>query len=89
MVAQMGHLVLQVLLVASCRCGMPCIGAGSRSRGAETPACLQKANEQEVCWGAGGVAGGKQERVAEGEGKEPGMTLILSCQQAFSCGVVL
>ena len=46
---------------------------------------LQKANEQEVCRGTGGAAGGKQERVAEGEGKEPVMTLILSCQLVFCC----
>lgn len=85
----MGHLALQVLLVASCHCGIPCVGAGRRSRRAETPACLQKANEQELCWDAGGVADGRQEHVAKGEGKEPVMTLILSCQLVFSCGIVL
>lgn len=84
----MGRLALQVVLVASCHCGLPCVGAGSRSCGAETPACFQEANEQ-VCWSAGGMAGGKQERVAEGEGKEPVTTLILSCQLVFSCGIVL
>lgn len=36
-----------------------------------------------------GVAGGKQEPMAEGEGKEPVITLILSCQLVFSCGIVL
>jgi len=85
----MGHWAVQVLLAASCRCGMPCIGAGSQSRGAETPAHLQKAKEQEGSWGAGGEAGGKQERVAEGEGKEPVMTSVLSCQLVFNCGIVL
>lgn len=50
---------------------------------------FQEAIEQAFCWCAGGMAGGKQESVAEGEGKEPVMTLILSCQLVFSCGIVL
>lgn len=74
----MGHLALQVLLVTSCHRGSPFTGTGSLSRRAVTPACLQKANDQEVCLG-----------VAEGEGKEPVVILILSCQLVFSCGTML